>query len=392
MRITAVTSNYPSRSRPSCGAFVRETIRAFSRHGAQCTVICPTSFADLRYGKLDATETTESVNNGSPIHVLRPRHVTASSKNLLIFNTGAISDACFGLAASRALAGLQDPTDVLYGHFLYPSGRVVARLGERCGIPAFVAHGDGRIDEDWYLDRCGVDFRNIAGVIAVSRPNARFSENVLHVPPERVGYFPNGVDLGLFFPRNRTEMRSRLGLPLDKRIAVFVGHFIELKGPDRVLRAIEGIKDVQVLMMGSGPMRLKSPRISFMGEVAHSVLPDYLSAADLFILPTVSEGCCNSTLEAMACGLPVVSSVGEFNDDILNENVSLRVDPLDIDAIREAARSLLDNESLRAQMSENCLIHAQRFSVDRRAQGILEWMSSLVSRRPATQAAAEAPR
>lgn len=391
MRITVVTSNYPSHSRPSYGTFVREAVRAFSRHGAQCSVICPTSYADLRYGKLDATEATEQVKNGSSVLVLRPRHITASAKDLLIFNTAVVSDGCFQWAASCAVSKLRDSTDFLYGHFLYPSGLVVARLGERYGLPAFVAHGDGEID-GWYMDRCGEDFRSVTGIVAVSRPNVRFCVNALHISPDRVGYFPNGVDLSLFYPRDKEASRRRLGLPLDQRIAVFVGHFIELKGPDRVLQAIEGTRNVQVLLVGSGPMKLRSSRISFLGEVAHSVLPDYLSAADVFVLPTFNEGCCNSILEAMACGLPIISSVGEFNDDILNEDVAIRVNPHDVDAIRNAIETLLEDEALRVRMSGNCLVHAQRFSVDGRAQGILKWMSSLASTRSAAVAAGGAPR
>lgn len=379
MRLTVVTSNYPSRSRPSCGTFVREAVRAFSRQGAECRVICPTSFADLRYGALDGFRTIDQTEDHSTVETLRPRHLTFSSKSVLGFNTGVMSDACFEGAAARVAAGLVDRTDVLYGHFLYPSGRTVARLGKKYGLPVFVAHGDGVLNE-MYSGHAAEDFRDVTGAIAVSRPNRKFCENVLHLPPERVGLFPNGVDLRKFRPLDKVEMRLRLGLPADGRLVAFVGHFLHIKGPDRVIEAVERLENVQVLVIGSGPMKLSSSRIAFLGEVDHQALPEYLCAADVFVLPTLEEGCCNSLLEAMACGLPVVSSTGEFNDDILNESVSIRVDPLDVSAISGAVEKVLDDESLKLRMSSNCRVHSQKFSVDNRARAILDWIESLVGR------------
>jgi glycosyltransferase involved in cell wall biosynthesis len=290
-----------------------------------------------------------------------------------------ISDASFEGAAARVVARLVDRTDVLYGHFLYPSGRAVARLGRKYDLPVFVAHGDGVLNE-MYIDHVAQDFSNVTGAIAVSSPNRRFCLDVLHLSPDKVGLFPNGVDLANFRPRDKAEMRRRLGFPSESRLAAFVGHFNPGKGPDRVLRAVKRINGLQLLLIGSGPMKLADSRIAFLGEVEHHLLPEYLSAADVFVLPTLQEGCCNSLLEAMASGLPVVSSIGEFNDDILNDGVSIRVDPLDIEAISRAINTVLGDESLRRRMSENCIRDAQKFSVDNRARAMLEWMESLVGR------------
>jgi glycosyltransferase involved in cell wall biosynthesis len=174
-----------------------------------------------------------------------------------------------------------------------------------------------------------------------------------------------------------------LGFPQDARIAAFVGHFIERKGPQRALEAVERLDNAQIMLLGAGPTRLGSPRICFEGVVEHDVLPEYLSAADVFVLPTLQEGCCNAILEAMACGLPIVSSVGDFNDDILNDEVSIRVDPLDVDAISAAIKTVLDDESLRMRMSAKCLVHSEKFSVDNRARGILQWISGPVDRHTA---------
>ena len=77
----------------------------------------------------------------------------------------------------------------------------------------------------------------------------------------------------------------------------------------------------------------------------------YLNAADFFILPTLAEGCCNAIIEAIACGLPVISSDLPFNRDILDESNSILVDPTDITSIQEAIVRLYENIDLRKQLS-----------------------------------------
>ena len=108
-------------------------------------------------------------------------------------------------------------------------------------------------------------------------------------------------------------------------------------------------------------------------------MPDLLAAGDVFVLPTLVEGSCNALVEAMACGLPIVSSVGEFNDDLLADDMSIRVDPLDVAAIRAAIVRLRDDAALRARMAGAARERAQRFDVDRRAQNVLDFMARRIA-------------
>ena len=100
-----------------------------------------------------------------------------------------------------------------------------------------------------------------------------------------------------------------------------------------------------------------------------------LSACDVFALPTLIEGSCNALVEAMACGLPIVSSAGEFNDDVLDDGMSIRIDPLDVPAIRQAIVRLRDDAPLRARMAAAALQRARLFDIDARARRILAFMA-----------------
>ena len=79
---------------------------------------------------------------------------------------------------------------------------------------------------------------------------------------------------------------------------------------------------------------------------------------------------------AMACGLPVVASAGDFNDDILNADVSLRIDPLDVDAIRAAIATLRDDPDRRKRMGQVAQAWSLNFDVEQRAQRMLAFMAA----------------
>ena len=98
--------------------------------------------------------------------------------------------------------------------------------------------------------------------------------------------------------------------------------------------------------------------------------------ADIFVLPTLNEGCCNAVVEALACGLPVVSSDRPFNYDVLNESNSIMVDPMNVDEIADAIRKLKEDKELRHRLAEGALKMAEELTIDRRAQRILEFMES----------------
>ena len=92
------------------------------------------------------------------------------------------------------------------------------------------------------------------------------------------------------------------------------------------------------IFIGSGEQTPEIDGILFCGKLPHDQIVHYLNAADVFVLPTLAEGCSNAIIEAMACGLPIISSDLPFNDDILDAENSIRVNSLDVESIAEAIR------------------------------------------------------
>jgi glycosyltransferase involved in cell wall biosynthesis len=226
------------------------------------------------------------------------------------------------------------------------------------------------------------DFSNATVIVSVSSIIKRSLMDRLKIPEEKIIVLPNGVDLSLFYPRNRMEIRQKYCFPANKFIIAFTGHFDERKGPHRLLSAVSGMDKIGLIFIGDGDIPVEDEKIVFKGVMEHSKVPELLSAADIFVLPTLCEGSCNAILEALACGLPIITSNGEFNDDIVDDNVALRIDPENIGEIREAIIKLRNNDELREEMSSKALESVRQFDINMRACKILERIAAIADRKP----------
>ena len=267
---------------------------------------------------------------------------------------------------------------------MWTSGYYILRYARKNRIPLFVATGEDRIFFNDYLsDEDLLQIREYtSGVICVSTKNQEESVACGFARKEKCRVFPNAVDDTLFHRMSKSECRNKLGYPQDAFIVAYVGRFYNRKGVNRVSAAIKLIDDthIQSIFIGtSNPGENLQPDcegILFKGKLPHNEIPIYLNAADVFVLPTLAEGCSNSIVEAMACGLPIISSDLPFNYDILNEDNSILIDPYDIEAITSAIKRLKDDESLRKSLSINALETAKGLTISQRTKFIMDFIES----------------
>jgi teichuronic acid biosynthesis glycosyltransferase TuaC len=356
---------FPSRLRPSHQPFVRELLGALAGQGADVTVLAPESAWLRRHAP------RFEVEGGLPVH--RPRFASFSEIPLpLVRSTGRWSDACYRRAALRAADGLGRP-DVCFGHFLQPHGAAAAALGVRFGVPAVLSLGESsfrRYQIAYTARELAAAFARFRAIVANSPVLEAQLVERYGVPKERITVLPNGVDEARFRPLARAESRRRLGLPAERPILAFVGHWNQRKGPLRVMEAIRARPDVGAVFLGRGLQRPTGPQVLHAGPVPHADVPVWLSAADLFVLPTLDEGCSNALLEALACGLPVVTSDRPFNRAVVDESVARLVEPRDTAALGAAIAELVDRPDERARLAAAALAHARAFSLERRAARI----------------------
>lgn len=386
--VAFVVSGYPCRRHPYSGSFVRELVEAIAQQDVRCTVIYPQPLPHWLADRLAGQPRVAAPAAGVEVH--RPLTVSASNKRLGPLNTFSLTHAAFRQAVWRALRRLPTRPDALYGHFLYSAGATAVWAGRRLGCPGFVAVGEGTF---WTLrafgpDRARRDFAPLTGAIAVSSLLRRRLIGELGFPAEKVEVFPNGVDLRKFHPRDRQSMRRKHGLAEDLFLVIYVGNFIEAKGVGRVAEAIDGLPQVAGVFAGSGPVTPRIPNVAFCGRVPHEQVPELLAAADCFVLPSDVEGSSNATLEAMACGLPVVVADGEYQDDLVLRGCGHRVSPFDVAAIRGAVLALQADPAGREAMGRQALARVAELDIRERARRILAFMGRCAARAGSSDAAA----
>lgn len=334
--IVTLSSLFPSERQPGAGLFVRE--RAF-RLGARLplAVVAPQPWFPLQ-GLLRRFK--PGFRPGAPAHerqrgfdVWYPRFLSVP---------GALKqlDGFFmALAAWPRLRRLkaEGRLDLIDAHFGYPDGQAASLLSRWLGVPYTVTlrGTESRHAQDPTLrPRLTAALQGAARVFSVS-DSLRQVALGLGVDPARAQVVGNGVDLARFYPLDRAEQRLELGLPADAPVLVTVGGLCERKGFHRVMACLPELRrqhpGLQYLVVG-GPSpegdwteRLQALAaelqltdcVRFVGPQPPDRLRHWLSAADVFVLSTRNEGWANVFLEAMACGLPVVTTAVGGNAEVV---------------------------------------------------------------------------
>jgi glycosyltransferase involved in cell wall biosynthesis len=183
----------------------------------------------------------------------------------------------------------------------------------------------------------GWALKRAAAVIAVS---GRLRELAVSLgsDPARTAVVPNGVDSGIFRPRDRVRLRQQLGLASGVPVVLSAGHLIELKGHHRIVEAVAEVRRRGVparLVIAGGRGRAQDyeaeiraavrraaldSAVLFTGEVSRETLAGWMCAADVFCLASSREGWPNVVHEALSCGTPVVAAdVGAVPEMIVSD-------------------------------------------------------------------------
>lgn len=372
-RICIITEGYPEKGRPIY-TFVKNIVDALADNGNHCIVISP--YHVNRYKKFISSYYKYTTSNGNIVEVYRPNIFTISNLNIMGFQP---SRYIFKKAINKVLKKLKVKPDVIYGHF-WRNAICAYEYAYNNNIPLFVATGESIIELNDLSGKVDDFAKYVSGVISVSTKNKYESIEKGLTIPEKCRVIPNAINPSVFKKMDKQECRRKLGIDADKYISITVGAFTHRKGILRVSSAIDEISDnVYSIFIGHGLDVPNCKNILFSGRIDNKDLPLYLNAADIFVLPTLHEGCCNAIIEAMACGLPIISSNLSFNWDILNETNSILIDPNDVDEIAQSIKLLKDNIHLRNRLSEGALRTASELTLHKRAIKIEEFINYTIS-------------
>ncbi|MGY1654099.1 glycosyltransferase family 4 protein [Geodermatophilus sp. SYSU D01119] len=258
----------------------------------------------------------------------------------------------------------QRPFDVLHAQYGYPPGLAVLAAARETGLPAVVSIQGG--DGHWVGTCCETHAHAMRAVVdassAVLIGSASFRDEVvgnLGPDPARFTIVPGATDTRRFTPAERP-----LGSLQDPPVLLFHGRVDRRKG---VLDLLEALPDgVRLVVSGIGPdldeARARADgRTTFLGYVPPDEAPAVYRSADVFVSPTYSEGFSNTLLEAMASGLPTVSTDSVGVVDCLRDGENgLLHEPGDVAGLRAALDRLLGDAALRERLATAALEEVRR--------------------------------
>lgn len=388
MNLVIVSDDFPEKGHQSY-VFVEQLVITLSDLGVNVKVIAPQSLTKsiLRGRERYPKRKTFQTKKGSTYEVYRPYYLSAGSRGLIgkiYFHN--LRRAVEGVIKKIGISNV----DVLYGHFWHNANTLV-KVAQKYHKPLFVACGEGDNAINELLAAISANAKEqlikaVTGVISVSSENKKRVLDYGLARPEDIDVFPNAVDKTVFYQKDRLSIRQKLGISSSDFVVCFVGGFIERKGSNRLSDAITQLNDPDIKSIFIGkPWSYDDctptcPGILVKESLPHEVLPDYLNAADVFVLPTLNEGCCNAIVEAVCCGLPVISSDRPFNDDILDGTNSIRIDPTSVEEIKNAIVKLKNDQSLRDKLSRGAMEKGESLSIESRADKILAFINKQIAK------------
>ena len=262
----------------------------------------------------------------------------------------------------------KEKIDLIYANWIIPQGFIATFIRRSCNIPLVTySHGSDvfPLKNKFFKFIQKYTLKNSEVVII-----NRFPEFY-----GKIKVIPLGINIKKYTKkyskREKNEIVEKYGLK-NSRVLLFVGRLNELKGVQYLIRALLDInnkfKNVKLLVIGQGPYKTSLEEIVkelnlqnhviFIGALPKKDIGVYYNLADIFVLPSLSEGLGIVLLESILSGTPVIgTNVGGVPDIIKNNETGLLVEPENSIQISEAINKLLNDRILRDKLTENALLY-----------------------------------
>lgn len=206
-------------------------------------------------------------------------------------------------------------------------------------------------------------YNNAKVCIAASNKIKEYFESI---NCESIAIIPNGIDLKRFENLDRQKNKIKLGLK-NEFVIMTIARLEKVKGIEYLIKAVKSLSiDYKLLIIGDGSERANLENLSkqlglkkniqFLGQTENNKIPEYLSTADCFVLPSISEGFGIVILEAMAARVPVIATkVGGILDIIENNKTGILVESENSKEISEALLKLYSQPETANQLADNAL-------------------------------------
>lgn len=349
MNVLFFTSWYPTQEFTYGGIFVREHAKAVRRAGHRVVILHLAGPSPGHAGGLWTMEEEldPSLSEGIEAHHVYHRRSSLRGASYALYLRSAIG-------AYRRLRGNGFRPDVIHAH-VYGAGVPAAAIGTRSGIPVvlteqfsgFPLRGLSRVE----VRKARYAYRRVARALPVSRHLRDALQSYgIDVPFEIV---PNVVDTSLFFPPDEGRTKETAA-----RRLLFVGNLepTQIKGFPTLLQALARLEERRPAwhldVIGEGPERASheasaaalglGDNVTFHGSLRKPVVAEMMREADLFVLPSRFDNLPSAVVEALASGLPVVSTTVGGIPELVEKHNGRLVPPEDPVALADALDDVLE--------------------------------------------------
>lgn len=384
IRLLVVTTLFPNSVQPRHGIFVETRLRHLLLSGkVAAEVIAPVPwfpFTHERFGQYANFAKIPKLEQRGGCTVHHPRYLIIPKIGMLLTPlTLAISIWNHIRRLRRNGANF----DLIDGHYYYPDGVAIALISKWLDKPfTITARGtDINLIPNASLPRKMILWAAKKATASITVCQALKTKMVeLGAEEQKIYVMRNGVDLELFKPKDRGFCRRKFGI--TKTTLLSVGHLVDLKGHDLIIKAMVLLPDLELLIVGEGKresylreivdgLSLRN-RVRFCGSMNQSDLSDIYNAADILVLASSREGWANVLLESMACGTPVAASnICGTPEVVASEAAGELFEPRTPEAIAAAVSRLLSRQSDRAVTRQ----YAERFSWEETTSSLIALFS-----------------
>ncbi len=325
----------------------------------------------------------ELVNRGDEVYVLTYPHENISDVNgIPVFtaptlNIKGLRGFLFLISAAFKLFRIirKYKIDLVHAHYVMPPGLIAVICGMLSGTKtAITIHGS-----DIFVLARKPMLKSVIKFI-LKRSDYVFvvsdslKENVLKLSIEgiesKLSVTYNAVDVERFKPDKMSTFKKEMGINPQKPVVLFVGNLVWQKGVEYLIKAKEFMNvEAEMVIVGDGPLfeELKAivefekiKGITFTG--ARNDIEKIMPSADIFVLPSLSEGRPTVILEAMASKLPVVATNVGGIPEIVTKGTGILVNPEDSVGLAEAIDKILQNKELQEKMGKTARKHVMKYA------------------------------
>jgi teichuronic acid biosynthesis glycosyltransferase TuaC len=366
-----VASNFPDEFYPTIAPWSKLQVDALHKYtDVKVEVVVARPFTiplkGFPYYKFASLPLRTVSDTGYNVHF--PRFPFPIPKRLFFSLTGNL----YSSFITRYIVENCSKPDLIHARFTYIDGYGMINLCDKWKIPLVVdVHGSIEFEEYYFStflkkkQRSTINRANKLLCVAQWQVTKGLE---LGIPEEKLECVPLGVDTNIFKPRDKESIRQEFGLQ-EQKIVLYNGQLIERKGVNFLLNAISKLdkshkKDSKFIIAGDGPEMKNLKALStelnlqdtvlFTGMVSETDLLKWYSLADIFVLPSLSEGRPTVINQAMASECAIIATnVSGIPEQVENGHNGYLVEPKNIDMLAEKISYLLNNESEIVRLGKN---------------------------------------